>query len=237
MKNLGAVLAAFCGIFLSVAASSETRIFGIGHDMTTAEILDELQVRNWISEEEAVPTFQVLNDWAPVRRSEFELKTDEERIDYYDLVQGAWRDPFTKKIEISNQNIELTINNNEASISFKCGSKFQCTSQQDVLVELYKHLGCDDFLYLGTPCKIEVQIDSFAPSVEYSITDVEGNEYILTDESLTISDLSARVADNIDTVYRALGFYVCESNDIFGNDFVSKEPCDTKQIVRESLFD
>lgn len=57
--------------------------------MTTAEILDELQVRNWISEEEAVPTFQVLTDWAPLRRLEFELKPDEERIEYYDLVQGA----------------------------------------------------------------------------------------------------------------------------------------------------
>lgn len=237
MKNLGAGLAAFCGIFFSVAASSETKIFGIGHHMTTAEILDELQVRNWISEEEAIPTFQVLTDWAPLRRSEFELKTDEERIEYYDLVQGVWRDPFRKKIEISNQDIELLIDHTKAAVTFKCGSKFQCTSQQDVLVELYKHLVCDDFLSPSTPCEIEIQIDSLAPSVEYSILDKEGNEYILTDDSLTISDLSARIEQNIDTVYRALGFYVCESNDISQNDFASKEPCDTKQIVRDSLFD
>ena len=233
MKNLGAVLATFCCIFLSVSASSEPRVFGIGHYMTTAEILDELTVRNWLTEEEAIPTFQVLTDWAPLRRSEFELKNDEERAEYYDLVQGWWRDPFKKKIEISNQDIELYIDDTKASVSFKCGEKFQCANF--TLYDLYQHLGCDD-----SSCKVGITNLSADGDWEILIEDERGNEYILADGSLTLPDISARISDNIDTVYQALGFYICEPNDRSRNAFVTKEPCvveTARERNRPSMFD
>lgn len=217
MKKLFVGLAAFCGVFLSAAASSETKIFGIGEGMTTAEILDELQTRDWITAEEAIPKRTVMADWATQRLKEFEDMTYDQRIRYYRAVKfDFWRDPFGEEIAVSNKNIKLEINKDGTLVKFLCGEKFTCVNQQKTLKELCNHLRHKQLASLGDAhevvggldkpfCRLDTIVSPRA--IIYELKSF-GFELWLSDGSLSIRMSQPIYYRNIDTVYDELGIDV-----------------------------
>lgn len=222
------ILLTFFGLAVFTSeASAQSKIFGIGSGMTGDEVLSELQSRNWITEEEAVPIpiQSRTGGWVDERLKEFDAMNDSERVEYYNkIVRGSWRDPFLRKIFISNSNIELEMDQLGASIEFKCGEMFECADQISVLTELCSHLGQSDFLFES--CDVDTLVRK--NDVLFEIQDFD-QTYTLSADSLSFKISSASFVYNIFTVYEALGFDLEQLRTRYGHS--------TEAHQAESKFD